>query len=55
MKCEAVNCQHNKLDNSLYGYCQKKYPRLEVKQNLETYEETKTGRCFDYEERTTGV
>jgi len=54
MKCEAVTCKHNKLDNSLYGYCQKKYPKLETEQDPVTYEEIKTRRCFDYEERITG-
>ena len=54
MKCEAVNCQYNKPENSLYDYCQKKYPRLETVQDI-TYEEIKTGRCLDYEKRTTGA
>jgi len=53
MKCEATTCKHNKLENSLYGYCQKKYPRLETVQDPVTYEETKTGKCFDYQERKT--
>ena len=55
MKCEAVNCRHNKLDNSLYGYCEKNSPRLETVQDPETYEEIKTGKCLDYQERTTGA
>jgi len=52
MRCEAVNCQHNKLENSLYGYCQKKHPKLEIEQDPVTYEGTKTGRCFDYKRLT---
>jgi len=55
MKCEAITCKHNKLDNFLYGYCEKKHPKLETEQDPVTYEETKTGRCFDYKERTTGA
>jgi len=55
MKCEAITCKHNKLDNFLYGYCEKKYPRLETVQDPVTYLEIKTGRCLDYQERTTGA
>jgi len=54
MKCEAVNCKHNQLENFLYGYCQKKHPKLETEQDPVTYEEIKTGRCFDYEKRIKG-
>jgi len=50
MKCEAVTCKHNKLENSLYGYCQKQYPRLETIQDPVIYEET-TGKCLDYQKR----
>lgn len=51
MKCQAVLCKHNKLENTFFGYCQKEFPNLETKQDPETYEETETGKCFDYQER----
>jgi len=51
MRCEAVNCQHNKLDNSLCGYCQKSSPKLETIKNPVTYKEELTGKCFDYQEK----
>ena len=40
MKCEALTCKYNKLENYLYGYCKNKNARIQ--------DNTK---CWSFEER----